>query len=171
MDVRKEYWPQSEQLQDIFIICVKHLTATLYSSQCSSVTLRYWISVPYIIYHFCINYRPWIISVINYLMWWSFCSFVKNKRIKADQIIISVNSFLFYKISTYANDTYKFETFTQLGFIFKIKPLVTNIIPHIHLDQLPHIHLDHTLHTLVHTSYHTTQTLQDHYPHTLESFL
>lgn len=80
-------------------------------------------------------------------MWWSFCSFVKNKRIKADQIIISVNSFLFYKISTYANDTYKFETFTQLGFIFKIKPLVTNIIPHIHLNQLPHIHLDHTSHT------------------------
>lgn len=87
-------------------------------------------------------------------MWWSFCFFVKNKRIKADQIIISVNSFLFYKISTYANDTYKFETFTQLGFIFKIKPLVTNIIPHIHLDQLPHILLDHTLHTLVHTIPH-----------------
>lgn len=90
-------------------------------------------------------------------MWWSFCSFVKNKRIKADQIIISVNSFLFNKISTYANDTYKFETFTQLGFIFKIKPLVTNIIPHIHLDQL-HSHslgsyLTHTCSYLI--PYHT----------------
>lgn len=100
-------------------------------------------------------------------MWWSFCSFVKNKRIKADQIIISVNSFLFYKISTYANDTYKFETFTQFGFIFEIKPLLTNIIPHIHLDQLPHIHLDHTLHTLDHTSHtHTCSYLIPYHTNT-----